>query len=172
MHVEAIIHKLLFGHMHLKRLTCLKTLIRGAFEAKQLSVTGLGRALLLPIQERSGIRKVDRMVGNKKLHEQREDVFRILAKQLIGTKECPWIIVDWSPIPNSTHQLLRAALVCDGRALSIYEKVYPGSQLGNRKEQTLFLAVLKTILPTKCRPIIVTDAGFHAPWFNAVMKLG
>ena len=140
--------------------------------AKQLSVTGLGRSLLLPIQERSGIRKVDRLVGNKKLHGQREDVSREVAQQLIGAKRSPWLLVDWSPVPNTTHNLLRAALVCEGRALSVYEEVHPKSKLGNRKVQKLFLMRLKKILPEDCCPIIVTDAGYHTSWFKAVRKLG
>ncbi len=109
-------------------------------------------------------------MGNKKLHKQQPD--RIISKQLIASKRRPWIIVDWSPVPNSTHQLLRAALVCEGRALSVYEKVYTGNLLGNRKEQELFLTLFKKVLPKKSCPIIVTDAGFHAPWFKVVRELG
>ncbi len=172
MHAAPMIQKILTGVMHLKRLNSLIDIVRSAFEARQLSVTGLGRALLLPIQERSGIRKVDRLVGNKKLHDGRQDVYKITSQQLVGSKKRPWIIVDWSPVPNSTHQLLRAALVCEGRALSVYEEVHPGSKLGNRKVQESFLASCKKMLPTGCCPIIVTDAGFHAPWFNAVRKQG
>lgn len=172
MRVETMVHKMLSGVMHLTRLKSLGVIVRGAFEARQLSVTGLGRALLLPIQERSGIRKVDRLVGNQQLHGQRQDVYRKIAKQLIGNKNRPWIIVDWSPVPNTTHQLLRAALVCEGRALSIYEEVHPGKKLGNRKVQESFLATCQKVLPKGCCPIIVTDAGFHAPWFNAVRRRG
>lgn len=158
--------------MHLKRLNSLTEVVRGAFEARQLSVTGLGRALLLPIHERSGIRKVDRLVGNTLLHAQRHEIYRSVSKHLIAHQPHPWIIVDWSPVPNRTDNLLRAALVCEGRALSVYEEVHPESKLGNRKTQSQFLKTLKSILPAGCRPIIVTDAGFHAPWFNAVKQLG
>lgn len=171
MYVEAIIHKMLSSVMHLKRLSALSSIVNCAFEAKQLSVTGLGRALQAPIQERSGIRKVDRLVGNKKLHAQRENVYKTIATQLIGNKRRPWLLVDWSPIPNTTDNLLRAALVCEGRALSVYEEVHPEKKLGNRTIHKLFLDSLKRVLPETCCPILVTDAGYHTSWFKAVKKL-
>ncbi len=80
--------------------------------------------------------------------------------------------MDWSPVPNTTHNLLRAALVCEGRALSVHEEVHPQSKLGNKKVQPLFLIRLKKILPEACCPIIVTDVGYHTSWFKAVRKLG
>lgn len=172
MHVKSILHKILSSVMHLKRLNALMIIVNAAFEAKQLSVTGLGRALALPIQERSGIRKVDRLVSNQKLHAQREVVYREVARLLVGMKTRPWLLVDWSPVPNTTHHLLRAALVCEGRALSLYEEVHPESKLGNRNVQKRFLSRLKVLLPEHCSPIIVTDAGYHTSWFKAVRILG
>lgn len=158
--------------MHLSRLNALTDVIKGAFEARNLSVTGLGRALNLPIQERSGIRKVDRLVGNQKLYQERPIVYGLFARQLIGHKKRPWIIVDWSPIPNTTHQLLRAAVVCEGRALSIYEEVHEEKHLANRKVHRAFLATLKGLLAPECCPIIVSDAGYHATWFKMVLQIG
>ena len=171
MYVQSMIHNLLSDFMHLKRVGSLISVVQGAFEAKQLSVTGLGRALPLPIQERSGIRKVDRLVGNDKLHAQRKDVYRKVASLLLGRKHQPWILVDWSQVPNTTHQLLRAAVVCEGRALSVYEEVHPESKLANRKVHRDFLGSLKTVLPDDCKPIIVTDAGYHTGWFNMIKQL-
>lgn len=172
MYVQSMIHKPLSDFMHLKHLDSLISVVQGAFEAKQLSVTGLGRALSPPIQERSGIRKVDRLVGNDNLRSQRKAVYCQIASLLIGNVQKPWILVDWSLVPNTTHQLLRAALVCDGRALSIYEEVHPESKLANRKVHRSFLKTLKKVLPKDCCPIIVTDAGYHTGWFKVVKKLG
>jgi len=172
MPIDTILNNLLSNVMHLKRLNSLKVIVYGVFEAKHLSVTGLGRSLQLPIQERSGIRKVDRLVGNKKLHGERLELCQKVSNYLIANQKRPWIIVDWSPVPNSTNNVLRAALVCKGRALSLYEEVHSGSKLGNRKVQNFFLKTLKKIVHQGCSPIIVTDAGFHAPWFNSVKKQG
>lgn len=35
-----------------------------------------------------------------------------------------------------------------------------------------FLTRLKAMLPNRCRPVIVTDAGFKVPWFKEVSALG
>ena len=59
-----------------------------------------------------------------------------------------------------------------GRALSIYEEVHPRDMLGNARVQRRFLGKLKSLLGDCCRPIVVTDAGFRAPWFKSVQKMG
>ena len=172
MNIKLIIHKMLSQVMHAKRLTSLEYAVESAFECRQLSVTGLGRSLSLPIQERSGIRKMDRLVGNQKLHAERKTIYRVVARELISEYSQPWIVVDWSPIPNTDDNLLRAAIVCRGRALSVYEEVHPLIKLGNQKVQSGFLKTLKELLPKTTQPIIVTDAGFHASWFKAIQKQG
>jgi hypothetical protein len=80
--------------------------------------------------------------------------------------------VDWSSVPNGKYNNLRAALVAKGRALTIYEEVYPTKKLGNPRVQNNFLKTLKELLPIGCKPIIVTDAGFHNRWFKEVVLLG
>jgi hypothetical protein len=67
--------------------------------------------------------------------------------------------------------LLRAALVTQGRALSLYEEVHPQELLGNNATQKIFLLKLKKLLPSDVKPIILTDAGFYNDWFKAVAKL-
>ena len=138
---------------------------------KKLSLTELGRGIDLPIQERSGIRRSDRFLGNTSLHNEREELYETVAKAVIGCRQKPLIIVDWSEIPNATHHVLRAALVADGRAITIYEEVHPEKKLSNPKLEKSFLRKLKRILPLKCHPIIITDAGFHNKWFREVLKL-
>ena len=58
----------------------------------------------------------------------------------------------------------------DGRALTIYEKAYPGSELNTDKAHREFIEELSYCLPEGCQPIIVTDAGFKSPWFEAIEK--
>jgi hypothetical protein len=59
-----------------------------------------------------------------------------------------------------------------GRAMMIYEEVYPEQKKGKPKIERRFLQRLKEVLPEDCRPILVTDAGFRMPWFDDVRKLG
>lgn len=172
MHVKSILTKLLKGVIHQKRLNALSDVTRACFQARQLSVTGLGRAIEGSHQERSGIRKSDRLIGNEKLHAERLQLYQTVARCLIGRKKRPWILVDWSGIPNSRNHVLRAALVMEGRALSLYEEVHSEKEQGKKAIHNVFLDRLKHVLPNSCQPIVVTDAGFHSVWFQQVRKLG
>jgi hypothetical protein len=68
--------------------------------------------------------------------------------------------------------VLRAALAVQGRAIPLYEATYPLTDYNSPRTHLDFLKTLKTLLPSHCRPIIVSDAGFRGPWFDAVGKLG
>jgi hypothetical protein len=172
MHIERFLHKTLSCVMHKKRLITLSVFVIAALKGKKLSLTNLGRVADLDIQERSAIRRADRFIGNKHLHSERKAICQVFIQKSIGNKGNPKIIVDWSPIPNSKYHVLRASLMLDGRALTLYDEVHPEKKLGNVKIQKGFLSNLKLLLPKQCRPIIVTDAGFHNGWFLDVFKLG
>ena len=148
-----------------KRLVTLSAFVLATINTKKLSLTGLGRSADFNIQERSAIRRADRFIGNDYLHAERKLIFQTVIQQLIGNKQRPNIIVDWSPVPNSKNHILRAAFMLDGRALTLYEEVHSGKKLGNAKVQKKFLASLKSLFPENCKPIVVTDAGFHNNWF-------
>ena len=79
---------------------------------------------------------------------------------------------DWSKYPNSSDAIIRAAFATEGRALTLYEERHPVKKMGNKRIQSLFLGTLKDILPPNCKPIIVTDAGFHNDWFKEVLCMG
>lgn len=172
MHVKGFLHKILLPVMHKKRLVTLTLCVEAVLKTKKLSLSELGRAINLPIKERSAIRRSDRLLSNAKLHEERDTIHRIITEKIIGANLQPNIIVDWSSIPNTTHHTLRAAVTAEGRALTLYEEVHIEKKLGNKKVQNKFLQKLKKLLPSKCKPIIITDAGFHNDWFKEVIRLG
>ena len=67
---------------------------------------------------------------------------------------------------------LTAAVPFEGRALILHGSVHRERFLGRRGVQRSFLKSLAKALPSGCRPIVVTDAGFHAPWLHDVRALG
>jgi hypothetical protein len=86
-------------------------------------------------------------------------LIRSAAKHLLS-------LIDWTDLtPDQEWHLLRASLPFKGRGLTLYEEVHPQSKYGNRRIQRLFLEKLKIILPQNARPIIIGDAGIHAPSF-------
>jgi hypothetical protein len=84
--------------------------------------------------------------------------------------------VDWSAAaPGGKFVELRAAVSYPGmgRALSLYSRVCPQKQLGNAKLERAFLDVLKTWLAGYAgQVVVVSDAGFRAPWFAHIEALG
>jgi hypothetical protein len=91
---------------------------------------------------------------------------------LIGSNKRPLIIVDWSHVPNTTCYILRAALVAKGRALTLYEEVFPKELENNPKVHKRFLSKIKNILSERSCPVLITDAGFSRPWFQSIKNMG
>lgn len=177
MHVEFILPKLLNDTIHKARIKSLVAIVKGLICHKKLQLSELGRNLHLK-KDRSGIRIVDRLLGNTYYQNHSREIYSCIAKQVIGTNKTPDILIDWSVIPNSQrstkekeYQVLRATLAAKGRGITIYEEVHPRSSLGNRQVQKEFLENLSSILPEGCKPCIITDAGFKIPWFEAVLNL-
>ncbi len=56
---------------------------------------------------------------------ERFSIYQAVSLSLIDNNRRPLIIVDWSHVPNTTCYILRAALVAKGRALTLYEEVFP-----------------------------------------------
>ena len=172
MQVAAILSKHLSKVMHKTRLITLSLLVESLFHAKFFSLTGLGRALKTETQERSAIRRVDRFMGNKRVQQDRLAIYRVICQLIVGSSQRPIIIVDWSTIPNKKDNVLRAALVTSGRALTLYEEVHPQKKYANPTVHLRFLKKLKSMLDEGVRPIIISDAGFHSSWFESVQGLG
>ncbi len=172
MHVKGFLHKLLRSVIPQYRIKVLSEVVLAAICTKQLRLTSLGRAINLPIQERSGIQKVNRLLGNKHLLNERTHIFQKIAALLVPENSCPIIIVDWSKYPNSNEGVLRASLSAKGRALTLYEECHVFKRMGNKTMHRKFLKSLADILPKNCKPIVVTDAGFHNFWFKDVLKRG
>src|SRR5579871_746831 len=172
MHAKAFIHKLLTPVIHNARVKALTEVILAVIATKELVLTKIGRAINSGIQERSGIQKINRLLGNKHLQSEQKIISEAIAALLIGNKKRPEIIVDWSKYPNSEDAILRAALSVEGRALTLYEERHPIKKMGNREVQKKFLNTLHEIIAADCKPIIVTDAGFHNTWFKEVIRLG
>jgi hypothetical protein len=176
MHAEAIVTRVLgpcLGSMHSKRAGALlrasAALVRGGTTSLSAIALWLGGATTL----KHRLKSVDRLLGNTGLQQQRWEVYRSVA-QCWG-KDLPQIllVIDWSDLTRDQHwQLLRASVAVEGRALTLYEEVHSQKRLGNPKVHRQFLRRIQAMLPVGCKPILMTDAGFHAPWFKMVGALG
>lgn len=146
---------------------------------KKLKLTALGRSLLLSGKERSGIRRIDRLLGNRYYQTRSVELYRAMALRIVCNQGRPVILVDWTSVPNShwaaeegEHSVLRASMIAEGRSITLYEEVHSKQKENTHQVHQAFLKTLRSILPPKCCPYIITDAGFRNPWFREVLALG
>lgn len=180
MQVPKIVHQLLNATIHKTRIKSLIPIIQAIIVSKQLRLTQLGRSLDTAGKERSGIRRVDRLLANYYYQEKAIDIYKAITQIVLMNQGRPIILVDWTALPNNNqlttkegeYCALRASLISEGRSITLYEEVHSKKKENNDEVHQLFLKTLKSLLPKGCRPYVVTDAGFKNPWFRAVLALG
>lgn len=118
------------------------------------------------------LKRLDRLLGNGAVHQVRDRFYQVAGAWLLRYEQ-PVLVVDWSELKRDGRWLLlRAGVVMQGRTMTVYEEVHPRSKYGNAKTHKAFLRRLHALLPEAVRPIVLTDAGFKNPWFEAVQALG
>jgi hypothetical protein len=159
------------AEVHKRRREAVWRAVGGLVTRGKLWLTSLGRSLPGHTSDKHRIKAADRLLGNGALHSQIVLFYQALAKRLLKHIKQPLIVIDWTAL-GSMHYILSAQLCCDGRALPLYNRVYPKKKLGDPRVQKLFLRDLATVVPSDSKPVIITDAGFGSPWFSAVSARG
>jgi hypothetical protein len=154
-------------------LSALLRVVEAALVGGALSLTQLGRRRRGGAFEKHHIKAVDRLLGNRHLYREHERVYAALAAQVLGRSERPVVVVDWSDFePGRRWAMLKAAVPVGGRAITVYEHVFAFKRYNSPGAHREFLEALHRVLPEKCKPIIVSDAGFRGPWFRQVESYG
>lgn len=171
MQTNRIVSRLLEGcvpFMHAARWRTLCDICEAAIRGNGLSLSRLACGTARAIALRHRIKCVDRLLGNRILHRERQVVYQALAHRWLSDLPQLLIVVDWSSLSADMQwHWLRASVVVDGRSLTLYEEVHPRRHLGNRGVHRRFLDRLALILPATAQaPIIMTDAGFRTTWFQ------
>lgn len=176
MHLSGLLHKTFekeLPKVHKIRLRSLMDISSTAMRSNKLYLTGLGRELSNNNKTSSNIEKVNRLIGNGILLAERDDFYKVMISRLLQKGACPWVHVDWTCINAITNlYALRASISMAGRSMVIYEECYPKKKENNHAVHKAFLNRLRSLLPKEVKPIIVTDAGFRAPWFAYILELG
>lgn len=157
--------------VHLARCRAVFAVANALVGSGRLSLTNLGRAVATRTSPKHGIKRVDRLLGNPRLHAEREAFYRAIAGRVLGKSRRPVIIVDWTAVTPKLWALV-AAVAFEGRAIIVYAQTHPIARYMKPHVHTEFLLRLQRVLPDGCNPIIVTDAGFRSPWMKSVLLLG
>lgn len=156
--------------VHLARVRLVFAAVGSLLRAGRLSLTSLGRAIAERTSPKHGIKRVDRLLGNRHLHAERLTFYQAVARRLIRPGTRPVILVDWTGVTADLWALV-AAVCFEGRAFIIYAEVHPISRYLKPPVNVAFLNQLASVLPARCVPIIVTDAGFRSPWWKLIVSL-
>jgi len=158
------------SEIHRARSNAVVDAVVALIEGGQIGLSALGRA----IGKRShkhGIKRINRLLGNPSLGEELDVFYAAMARYVLGTMKRPVILLDWTDA-GTAMCALTAAVPMQGRAITIYSVTVPLSQYTAVSVEQSFLEKLQTFLSPGCRPILVGDAGFRAPWMKRVIAIG
>jgi hypothetical protein len=171
-----ILHDLLkkqCPEIHAKRLDSLMLATESLLNGNQLSLTELGRNITGPVAAKHNIKRIDRLLGNGGLHQQRESLYQWHARLLCAANPMPIVLVDWADVREQLRLMtLRASVSVKGRSVILYERTFTFAQYNSPATHQSFLNELARVLPANTCPLIVTDAGYRNTWFRQVEALG
>ena len=145
-----------------------EALLRG----KRLGVNALGRSGRSSTTLKHQIKRIDRLLGNRRLYAERGEFVGALARFLWRGQRHPRLLVDWTKLPQGRWALCAATPV-GGRAILLYSEVYSSFEVNQRRVLERFVVRLARCLQlTQQVPVVITDAGFQGPWFDAVVRQG
>jgi Transposase DDE domain len=157
--------------MHAKRGVALWRAVAGLLQGQRLWLTALGRSLPGETSDKHRIKAVDRLVGSSGMQRAVPQLYAALAAFLLRCVGRPVLLIDWTGA-DPGFAVLSAKVCFRGRALSICSQTFPDSRKCSPTAEREFLQRLAQVIPVQCRPILVTDAGFLFPWFDAVRAHG
>lgn len=157
---------------HQARIKTLLSCAEGLIAGNTLALTRIGRHLPGKANVKHKIKRVDRFLGNKKLHNESTAISAALARRITACLPRCVIAIDWSGCCSQDFHVLRASLVYNGRGLPLLNRVVSSERQEHTDEHQQFLLDLQTLLGTERRVVIVTDAGFKTPWLRQVRALG
>jgi hypothetical protein len=159
--------------VHAARASAVVTVVEALVLGAKLALTHLGRNLRSAAFAKHSIKRVDRLLGNTHLQQERVAIYRAVAHWLLAATPRPIVLIDWADCgPGHQWLMLRAAVPLGGRAVPIYDEVHPLARYNSPRTHRRFLAHLRAVLPEDCAPILITDAGFRGPWFREVERYG
>lgn len=160
--------------IHENRINAVLDVSMALRDSQNLSLSQIGRSLKGPSAIKHKIKKVDRLEGNKNLHEELDSLYGALSSYVFSylsqDTSLPIVIDVCFLKDDRAIQMLSAEVATKGRTLPLYRKVFKEGEL---KEQTQrFLKELSHCTPEGRKVIVIMDAGFHCEWFETIDSLG
>jgi hypothetical protein len=137
----------------------LAALTHAALRTGRVTLAALGRRLAGTALCKHKIKRVDRFLGNHRVHVA--DAMQGLIARLTRRRDRPLLVaLDWVEVRN--FHTLMAAAVFGGRAVPLLWASYPEWELHksqNNLEEGL-LRLLRTLVPDRVEVVVLADRGF------------
>ena len=125
--------------IHAQRQRTLLHAVEALTQGRRLTLMDLARSWPGAERVRAPLKALDRLLSNRHLHAEREQIYRRIVHWLVRSTQ-PIIIIDWSDLKEDrSWHLLRAAMPVGGRTLPILDMVFPGGMQGSPKAERIFL---------------------------------
>lgn len=119
--------------IHSLRSRVLMRAVEARIAGRRLTLIDLARAWPGAQRIRAPLKALDRLLGNRHLHAEREHIHAAMVRWLVRSDQ-PVIIVDWSDLKaDRSGHVLRAAIPVGGRTLTVLDMVFPAGQQGSPK---------------------------------------
>jgi hypothetical protein len=159
--------------MHLTRLHAVLDVAAGLRNSQNLSLSELGRNLSGEARLKNKIKKVDRLEGNKALHNELFSLYQGLSHfvfRYISQDLSVPVLIDICCLKDDREiQMLSAEVAVKGRSIPLYREVYRDTETKGRAKN--FLKELSLCLPRNRQVIVIMDAGFYDEWFKEIEAL-
>lgn len=160
--------------IHENRINAILDVSSALRDGTNLSLSEMGRCLQGSSAIKHKIKKVDRLEGNKKLHDELSDLYQALSSYvftyLSQDTNLPIVIDVCFMKDDRAIQMISAEVATKGRTLPLYRKLFKEGELKDQTED--FLKELTHCIPKDRKVIIIMDAGFHCDWFKRIELLG
>jgi hypothetical protein len=149
--------------MHLARVRSFANAVAGVLNAGVVSIAAIGRAYakLAGIESKSGIKQVDRFLGNDGV--ALDEVLPLWVRHVVGTTPQIVLAMDWTDFEKDDHTTLCAYIVTThGRATPLAWRTVKKSTLKKRRTgyEIEMLRRLHTWLPDTIEITLLADRGF------------
>ena len=174
--VQEFLNRVFLNDLHAKRILSLANGALGVMASAALAVSLIGQALAqargtLP---KSGIKQVDRLLGNVGVAPW--DLFAPWVREAVGERREIVVAMDWTDFDADNQSTLALHLVTNhGRATPLIWLTIDKDELKNQRNdfEDACLKRLKEVLPEGVKATILADRGFgDAKLFKFLEALG
>jgi hypothetical protein len=162
-HVRRIMDDLFGAHLHAARVLSLANGVAGVLTSAVLSLHAIGQAYarLAEITPKSGVKQVDRLIGNDGI--SLDKVMALWTRHVVGNAAEIRVAMDWTDFDKDDHTTLCIyQATTHGRAMPLCWKTVRKSELKKRRTATE-MALVETLhgwLPQNTRITLLADRGF------------